>query len=77
MDILYAFPGGTSPTGLDSDKRRIPFSIGSGTSVSCPHVTGIVGLLKTAYPDWSPAVIRSAIMTTGMHLQFPCLVKIF
>lgn len=65
VDIIYAFVGATSPTGLAQDNRRIPYNIGSGTSASCPHVSGIVGLLKTLYPSWSPAALKSAIMTTG------------
>ncbi|KAJ4725400.1 Subtilisin-like protease [Melia azedarach] len=64
VDIIAAYTEAIGPTGAFDD-RRIPYNIFSGTSMSCPHVSGIVGLVKTAHPDWSPAAIKSAIMTSS------------
>jgi subtilisin family serine protease len=69
VDILAAWTGANSPTDLDSDKRRAHFNIISGTSMSCPHVSGVAALLRQAHPRWSPAAIKSALMTTAYNVD--------
>ena len=65
VNILAAWPLIASPSELESDKRRVLFNVISGTSMSCPHVSGLAALLKSAHKDWSPAAIKSALMTTA------------
>jgi hypothetical protein len=41
----------------------------SGTSMSSPHIAGIGALIKSQHRDWSPAMIRSALVTTASRLN--------
>lgn len=69
VSVIAAYTGAVSPTNEQFDPRRLLFNAISGTSMSCPHISGIAGLLKTRYPSWSPAAIRSAIMTTATTMD--------
>lgn len=63
MDILAAY----SPIGAKDD--TITYALQSGTSMACPHVAGIAALIKSIHKNWSPAAIRSALVTTGKHVK--------
>ncbi|KAL1546903.1 subtilisin-like protease SBT1.7 [Salvia divinorum] len=65
VNILAGWSGKAGPTGLAEDTRHVDYNIASGTSMSCPHVSGLAALVKGAHPEWSPAAIKSALMTTA------------
>ncbi|KAF8413073.1 hypothetical protein HHK36_001049 [Tetracentron sinense] len=65
VNILAAWTEAVGPSSLPTDRRRVKFNILSGTSMSCPHVSGVAALLKAIHPEWSPAAIKSALMTTA------------
>lgn len=67
VNILAAWTPIASSQSFDTTKNQLPlgFKFESGTSMSCPHISGIVALLKAIHPTWSPAAIKSALITTG------------
>lgn len=57
VDILAA----VAPPG--NNGRNFDFY--SGTSMSSPHIAGLAALIMDAHPDWSPMMVKSALMTTA------------
>ncbi|XWS50191.1 hypothetical protein CRYUN_Cryun12cG0067900 [Craigia yunnanensis] len=45
------------------------FALHSGTSMAAPVISGIIAFLKVKHPNWSPAAIKSAIVTTAWKID--------
>ncbi|CAI9093906.1 OLC1v1029508C1 [Oldenlandia corymbosa var. corymbosa] len=69
VDILAAWPPNTGPSGFEEDKQSVNYNIISGTSMACPHATAAAAYVKAVHPDWSPAAIKSALMTTSFRMD--------
>ncbi|XP_028784916.1 subtilisin-like protease SBT4.15 [Neltuma alba] len=69
VDILASYSKLTTITGYPEDMRHALFNILSGTSMSCPHVTAAAAYVKSFHPDWTPAAVKSALMTTATPLK--------
>ncbi|XP_020588224.1 cucumisin-like [Phalaenopsis equestris] len=44
-------------------------SLAVGTSAACPHVSAAAAYVKSFKPNWSPAAIKSALMTTAKTMS--------
>ncbi|XP_059634070.1 subtilisin-like protease SBT4.14 [Cornus florida] len=69
VGILAAYTPLATLTGRNGDTQYSKFTFKTGTSMACPHVSGIAAYVKSFHPDWPPAVIKSAIMTTATPLS--------
>ncbi|KAL4590761.1 hypothetical protein LXL04_003704 [Taraxacum kok-saghyz] len=70
LGILAAYSRVVSMTGdRNYDNRFVDYKIASGTSMASPHVAAAAAYVKSFHPTWSPAEIKSALMTTATPMK--------
>src|SRR3989344_4261919 len=62
-------------TGIDTHCIDTKHLVKDGTSMSAPHVTGVVALIKQARPDFSPEEIKMLLRATAVDTGAPINVQ--
>ena len=67
LSATVAVGAAETNTGTMFDPSR--YIRASGTSFACPHTAGAVALIKQAHPDWSPDIVRTALINTATNMR--------
>ncbi|KAK7372435.1 hypothetical protein VNO80_05813 [Phaseolus coccineus] len=69
VEVIAAWSPIDPISSVKGDKRKVKYNVISGTSMACPHATAAAAYVKSFHPNWSPAMIKSALMTTATPMS--------
>ncbi|RDY10976.1 hypothetical protein CR513_04423, partial [Mucuna pruriens] len=69
VEVIAAWSPIDPISGVKGDKRKVEYNVISGTSMACPHASAAAAYIKSFHPSWSPAMIKSALMTTATPMS--------
>ena len=67
VQVLAGWTPQPDQTTADNGPPGNLFAAIAGTSMSSPHSAGVSALVKAAHPTWTPAEIKSALMTSSVQ----------
>jgi subtilisin family serine protease len=67
VQVLAGMTPQPDQTTADNGPPGNNFQAIAGTSMSSPHSAGVSALVKAAHPTWTPAEIKSALMTSSVQ----------
>jgi subtilisin family serine protease len=67
--VLAAVPPASLLGAIGALEKTPNYAHLDGTSMSSPHVAGVAALVKQAHPDWTPDVIRTALINNATNMR--------
>ena len=67
VQVLAGWTPAADQTTADNGPPGNLYAAIAGTSMSSPHSAGVSALVKAAHPTWTPAEIKSALMTSSVQ----------
>lgn len=75
LDVDVSSPGGGLEGGILSTMPGNSYDVGFGTSMACPLVSGLLGLVKSYHPEWTKDQVVNQVIATcdnidGLNPQY-------